>query len=175
MTEFRLLPRITIECWPRSKESDLLLLQPVQAVRAVDSSFGVGAMSSTSIPLPPGIDATRMSQTSEVPLQTAIFHTVMLLGKPIDGASTSNSTKSMVSGLSETDAPAPKWSAALELDSWASVAGSIPKRSQDQTGKPTRFFLGSQLAHRHHARHHVCGRTSPGPRANRRLQKGISS
>ena len=72
-------------------------------------------MSSTSIPLPPGIDATRMSQTSEVPLQTAIFHTVMLVGAPIDGASTSNSTKSMVSGFSETDAPGRKWSAALEL------------------------------------------------------------
>jgi hypothetical protein len=51
-------------------------------------------MSSTSIPLPPGIEATCMSETSEVPLQTAIFHTVMLVGEPIDGASTSNTTKS---------------------------------------------------------------------------------
>jgi len=48
-----------------------------------------------------------MSQTSEVPLQTVIFHTVMLVGEPIDGASTSNSTKSIISGFSETDAPAP--------------------------------------------------------------------
>jgi len=48
-----------------------------------------------------------MSQTSEVPLQTVIFHTVMLVGEPIDGASTSNSTKSMINGVTETDAPAP--------------------------------------------------------------------